>query len=226
MALYEVTLRQRYYQQNVINVFSYQATSGIGLAPNALELLTLMGFIASGDPLEFPADTIASLLQSVQPAAVEFMSVEARELYSVADFYEAIYNPPIEGTWASVNTLSPISAYGFVSSRVRLDVRRGTKRFVGVAEDANDPGGNISVAMLGFLADVAAAMSEVLAGALSTYHPAVIPRERVVDGVTGKVTYRLYEDPSVQEDLTAVDVVWSPYSTVRSQVSRQYGHGS
>lgn len=226
MALYEVVLRQRYYDQNVINVFSYQADSGLGLSPTALELLELMGFIATGDPLEFPADTIASNLQSIQNAAVFFMSVEARELYSVTDFYEAAYSPPIQGTWASVNTNAPFEAFGLRTNRVRLDVRRGTKRFVGVSEDTVNPGGELTTAMVGFLADLSELMSEVLAGAISTYHPAIIPRERVVDEETGRVTYQLYASPSVQEDLTAVDVVWQPYTQVRSQVSRQYGRGS
>jgi hypothetical protein len=225
MALYEVTLRQRYFQQLVINTFSYATLPGIGVTPSALELLTEMGLIAAGDPLEFPADTFAAQLQSIQNGSVEFLAAEARELYSLTDFYEAVYSPPIEGTWAAVSAESPLVAYGFYTDRVRLDIRRGTKRFVGVTEDAVDPGGNVSVAMLDFLADVAEKMSEVLVGTTAAYAPAVISRERVVDPETERVTYQLYATEAEQEEHTAVGVTWTPYTTVRSQTSRQYGRG-
>lgn len=225
MALYEVVLRQRYFSQLIVNVFDYLTPSGVGITPNALELLTLMGFIPAGDPLEFPADTIAANLQAVQNASVEFLSVEARELYSVSDFYEAAYSPPLVGTRVSGQASPPFVSYGLYTARVRLDIRRGFKRFVGASEGDVSDGGLIVSGMMTLLTALADSMSENLEGFSAFYHPAVISREKVIDPEDGKVSYQLYADESEQEEHTAEPLVWTPYAEVRSQVSRQYGRG-
>lgn len=226
MALYEVTLRQRYYDQLCVNTFGYITAVGIGVTPNALELLTLLGFIPEGDPPAFPADTFANELWTWQPDVLTFLSAEARELYSVSDFYEAAYSPAIEGNLGSSDTAPPFVAYGFYTARVRLDIRRGFKRFVGVSENLIDPGGVLGASVLAGMADIAEKMSEELVGLTAAYIPCVISREKIVDPDTGKVSYELYGTEAEQEEHTAFPVVWSPYTEVRSQVSRQYGRGS
>jgi len=226
MPLYEVTLRQRYFSQDIVNVFGYFVPPVLAAAPNALELLSLMGFIASGDPLEFGAGSIAESLQSIQNAGVEFISAEARELYSFADFYEAVYDPPLVGTFSGGDAVAPFVAYGLFSARIRLDIKRAQKRFVGVSEGQMSAGGTIGSSMLGFLADLGDLMSVVLAGAAADYNPCVISREKVIDPDTGAVTYQLYDTEAEQEEHIAYPLVWSPHTTVRSQTSRQYGRGS
>jgi len=225
MALYEVTLRQSYYEQLCVNVFSYITLPGIGVTPNALELLTLMGFIPEGDPLAFPNDTLADAIFTIQSSAVNFLTVEARELYSVTDFYEAAYSPPIAGNLDTGDDLSPFVAFGFYTARVRTDIRRGFKRFVGVTEGVVDNGGLISAGLVSNLTDLTDRLSEELTGASAVYSPCVISREKIVDPDTGKVTYQLYETEAEQEEHVANPLVWSYYDTVRSQTSRQYGRG-
>ena len=225
MALYEVTLRQRYFGQLCINVFPYYVIPGIGVTPNAFELLDLMGFIPSGDPLEFPADSLAINLQSLLNANLEFLSAEARELYSLTDFYEAAYDPPIVGTRSSGQSASPLLAYGFRTTRTRTDIRRGMKRFAGASEGDIDPGGIILTAMQGFLADLGDLMGANLLGSSATYRPCVISREKLVDPEDGKVTYQLYESEAEQEEHIMTGFEWQAYQEIRSQTSRQYGRG-
>lgn len=226
MALYEVTLRQRFAGQLILNVFSYVTVPGIGVTPSALELLTEMGFIPEGDPLAFPADTIAGNLSLLQSSDVDFLSAEARELYSLTDFYEAVYSPAIAAVGGSGSSLSPFTAYGLRSARVRLDIRRSTKRFVGVSEGWVNNGGVLETAAIDALDAVADSMSELLVGLTAAYSPATISRNRVVDVETGKVTYELYPTEAEQEEHTASGLTWAGYAEVRSQTSRQYGRGS
>jgi len=226
MALYEVTLRQSYYDQLCVNTFSYYVPPSIGVTPSALELLTLLGFIPSGSPLAFPNDTLADAIWTFQSSAVLFLSAEARELYSLTDFYEAAYSPAIDGNLDTGDDMSPFVAYGFYSARVRTDIRRGFKRFVGVTEGVIDNGGVIGSGLVANLTDCADKMSEVLGGATATYEPCVISREKVVDPDTGKVTYQLYADEAEQEEHVASPLEWTYYTTVRSQTSRQYGRGN
>lgn len=225
MAFYEVVLRSLYFGQQCINVFNYVTASGIGVTPNALELLTEMGFIPEGDPLAFPEDSIMALIQAVSNTSVEFLAVEARELYSLTDFYEAVYSPPINGTATSGDPASPFLSYGFYSARVRLDIRRAFKRFVGASEGYIGAGGVLTEGITPVLVDLAEAMSADLTGLTAVYQPAVISREKVVDPETGKVTYQLYADPAEQAEHVAAPLEYTYYTTIRSQVSRQYGRG-
>jgi len=224
VAIYEVVLRQRYFEQLCINVWNYTTEAGIGVTPNAFELLDQMGFIAAGDPLEFPADTIAAAISALQVGA-EFLSAEAREVYSLTDFYEAVYSPAINSEAASGEAQPPFVAYGLRSSRVRTDIRRGFKRFVGVGETWVTHGGVITGGGITALDAVADAMTAELTGLTATYVPCVLSRDKIVDVETGRVTYELYPTEAEQQDHLAAGIVWAGYSTARSQTSRQYGRG-
>jgi len=227
MPLYEVTLRQSYYDQQCINVWSYYSGPAIGATPSALELLTLMGFIPEGDPLEFPADTIAAALAVIQSDNVQYLSVEAKELYSLTDFYEAAYAPPLTGLNTGGDSMSPFVAYGSYSRRVRTDIRRAFKRFVGVMEADVQAGGTLTSGSITENTTLATAMSDVLAGSTASYSPAVISRLKEAIPDTDPVRYRyvLYPTEAEQEEHTAFNLTFAPYTVVRSQTSRQYGRG-
>jgi len=227
MAFYEVTLRQRYFDQLCINVFPYYVAQTVGQSPNALELLTELGFIPTGDPLAFPADTLAAALAVVQSDNVQYLSVEARELYSLTDFYEAAYSPPLTGLNTGGDSASPFVAYGVYSNRVRTDIKRGFKRFVGVMEADMLAGGVLTSGSLGELTDLAEKMSEVVLGTSAAYSPAVFSflKEEVPDSDPVRYRYVKYPDPADQAEHTAFDLTYAPYTVVRSQTSRQYGKG-
>ena len=226
MSLYEITLRQLFANQSCINVFSYVSTPIGGGVASALELLTLLGFIPTGDPLEFPADTLADAIWALQDDAVSFLSAECRNLYSVTDFYEAVYSPAIPAGRTTGTPESPFTAYGFLTARVRTDIRRGFKRFVGVDELLVDPLGVITDPGLALMDDVAEEMSQPVTSADAIYAPCVISRERVVDPETDKVSYQLYATVEDQLEHIATPLEWATYPTVRSQTSRQYGRGN
>lgn len=226
MALYEVTLRQRYNAQQALNVWSYYVAPGLGISPTSLELLTLMGFIPEEGESAPRDNSIASYLQTLQNTSVEWLTIEARELYSVTDFYEGAYSPAWVGLYPSDSAMSPFNAYGAFSARVRTDIRRGFKRFVGVSEGAVGAFGALVAGQLSTLTTLCERMSEILDGATAVYEPCVISRRKVVDEETGKVTYELYPDPAVQEEHTAHPLVWAPYTTVRTQNSRTVGRGA
>jgi len=227
MALYEVALRQSYFDQQCINVFSYNAPSDLISTPSALELLELMGFIPTGDPLAFPEGTIADALATIQSDNVQYLSVEAKELYSLTDFYEAAYSPPLTGLNTGGDSMSPFVAYGLFSNRVRLDIKRATKRFVGVMEADVAAGGTLSSGSLTEVTALADLMSVQLEGTTAYYQPCVISRlkEPIPDTEPVRYRYVLYPDPADQNEHVASGITFAPYTTVRSQTSRQYGRG-
>jgi len=227
MAFYRVTLRQEYFGQQCINEWSYFSPDTLGATPSSLELLTLMGFIPEGDPLAFPADTIAAALAVVQSDNVQYLSVEARELYSLTDFYEAAYSPPLTGENTGGDSMSPFVAYGSFSNRVRTDIRRAFKRFVGVMEADVAAGGELTSGSVTENTTLADAMSEILAGATAVYSPAVFSllKEPIPDTDPVRYRYVKYPDPADQDEHTARGISFAPYTVVRSQTSRQYGRG-
>lgn len=226
MPIYEVTLRTRYVEQLCINNWNYFVPSGIGVTPNALELLTLMGLIPIGSPLAFPADTIGEQLQLLQSDNLTYLSSEARELYSLTDFYEAVYAPGLAGGATGGDSMPPFVAYGLYSSRVRTDIKRGTKRFAGAMESGSNAGGTVVGTAASTLVDLATAMTATLEGFSAFYHPCIVSREFIPATEDDPAKYQLYADPEVQEDHLAIDVVWTPYEHIRSQVSRQRGRGN
>src|SRR5574338_100422 len=146
MAILQMVLTQNYYSQLCVNVFHYVMTGTPAAVTPTFALLSAMGLLeATGVPKRFPADTIGHALQTVQSVDCVFVSGYARNLYSVTDFYETPYPNTVRGVFAG-DPGSPAIALGFKGSRVRTDIRRGFKRFTGVAEGLMGSGGTIAAA--------------------------------------------------------------------------------
>jgi len=111
---------------------------------------------------------------------------------------------------------------------VRLDIDRGTKRFVGVPETAVLSGGVIGAAFYAELVQTAEAMSAILSyndeGNTVTFAPCIVHKEEYTTP-RGRKAYRYYPALSEQLSNIATGIVWQPYTTVRTQNSRQYGRG-
>lgn len=225
MAIYTVTLRGLYYGQQIINTFAYVSAGTGSPTPSAFDLLNAMGFIPSGDPPALPDETIFAFIRGLVNNNMAFTEVEARNLYSVTDFYLFGYSPAVVGLIDGID-VSPMTAYGLRSNRVRTDIRRGFKRFCGVVEEATTNGGFLVGGYITTLADVADAMSEVLEGTFeATYQPSILSYE-MYTVPPAKPAYRPYETEEEQLEHAAIGVTWAGYDTVRSQVSRQYGRGA
>lgn len=221
MEFYEVVLRGSIAAQDTINRWSY-VTDGSGTA-TALELLGLFGGIPTGSPLRFPASTVMGTLQAALNSQAAWQEIQVTNLYSDTDFYVAPLSPAQVGSIIA-DCSPPFVSYGFFSSRVRRDIHRSFKRFAGVGQDAYDSNGLISGGVLAELTVIAEAMSVQLTGDTATYKPATLGFERY-DAPSGKPAYKPYATSAAQAAHVASPITWTAYETVRSQTSRQYGHG-
>jgi hypothetical protein len=227
MAIMEVLLRQRYYEQECLNRFHYIGAGTPAAVSLSFALADALGFIYTGTAPTSAAGTLFGWLRSLQAIAVEYVEVQIRDLYSETDFY---LRPFVAGTHGVVDNepQSPVLAYGFNSNRITTVVRRGQKRFVGVDDSTVDDGGGITSSWLTTMNGVADEMSAVQTyddeGNTLTFTPAVLSLEKYT-APSGKPAYRPYASASVQLAHAAVGVNWSAKETVRSQTSRQYGHG-
>jgi len=226
--LMEVTLFQTYFNQRCVNRWNYVASGTPAAVTLSFALAKAFGLLSVTTTL--PPSTFGGQLQVLQNAAVTFNSVIARSVYIDDDFYD---NPFLAGTTGSASgsgdAMSPTSAYGFFSSRVKQSIGRGYKRFVGISEGQSDAGGVMSSGVLAVMELVAGYMNATLTyddeGNTLSFIPCVVQKEKYVVPDSGKNAYRYYADQAVQLVHTAQGVDWSPYQTVRTQVSRQYGRG-
>lgn len=228
VAILEAVINQSYAGQLAVNRFHYVSSGTPASVSLSFALLSAMGFIP--DPpgaTTFTPYTLADAFENVQNEGVRYLSSYARDLYSVTDFYEVPYPQIITGDRSGEAT-SPVLAVGFYSSRVRTDIRRGMKRFVGVSE--TDVGAN-GLWAAGFEASLVY-MADLLSATLTyddegntiTFVPAILGLQEYTTP-SGKRAYRPYPTEATQLAHVAQGVTWSAYAQVRTQVSRQYGRG-
>lgn len=226
--IYEVVLSQVFFNQLCINRWNYVSSGDAGAVTGSFGLLNAMGFIPTNGL--FPADTLGRLIQDNQSPDVVFSNVLVKALYDdPTDFYDYAFPTGVTGKQAIGQSMSPANAFGFRTNRVRVDVARGTKRFVGISEAVVSAGGVIDPGtLLGYDA-LAAEMSAVLpftsSGASLSFAPAICGKLEYT-APSGKRAYKYYPTLSAQLAKTALGIVWSPYNTVRTQTSRQYGNGA
>ena len=237
MPLMEVTLTQSFVNQVMVNRWNYVAGGTPAAVSFSFALTSALGAVydAVHVPPEYPETGMMNLLASIQSTGVTFQGIEVRNVYSNTDFYATPFVPTLNGK-AAATPLSPAMAIGFHSNRVRLDIRRATKRIGGVASTFSENGGNIPAAIYNdFVLPVAAKMSEVLEyddeGNTITFTPCVVAKQKyaVPDSNPVRYAYRYIPEEdggeAAQLAQTAVGVIWSPYIQLRTQTSRQYGRG-
>jgi len=223
MAVYEVTLRGSLFGEMTINRWHYVVDNSLA-TPSAVELLTLMGFIYDYGVDDPPDGTVFRGVWDMSSVDQLWEEVEGRNLYSVSDFLVQPISPSQAGGH-DAGAAAPFLAFGYRSNRVRTDIRRGYKRFGGVAEDALDGGGVIAAAFVTSGAVLATEMGATLGTGSTLYKPAVLAEQKYTTP-SGKFAYRPYATEAEQVDHAAFPVSWELYADVRSQVSRQYGRGS
>jgi hypothetical protein len=187
-----------------------------------------MGFVPTAGI--FPADTIAAQIQALQTEQVIFEGVLSKSIQGEpTDFYDFAFPAGVFGGGAGLQGMPPFNAYGFRTNRVRSDINRGTKRFVGISEVNVDSGGVIVAGAQAAMQDLADLMSETLSytggGSTLTFVP-VVARKVEYTTPSGKKAYRYYTPLSAQLAQLAEGVTWEIYKEVRSQTSRQYKKGS
>lgn len=225
--LYELTVRGTYAGQQTINRWHYLSSGVPAAVLGSFGLASAFGVV--GDAGALPANTVFAAIRDLVSTSWTCQSVEVRAAsnYAPSDFYERPFTIVVGGAVAGDPT-APFLAYGFRTSRVRLDIARATKRFAGVSEDSTVAGGTFVAGTLTKLSTLATRMSAVLSyndeGNTISYSPAVVKKERYINA-KGKPSYRYL--PTLAEQLadTATGFSWSAYQQVRSQVSRQVGRG-
>lgn len=222
MAIYELVLRQRYFGVLTVNRWNYVMNGTPAAASGAFALISAVGAVSLAEA------SMIGRIRQLQAVGVNFVDIEARNIYSTTDFYTRPFATGVDGQNAGGNGLSPTVAYGFRTSRVRTDVRRATKRFVGVVENDSGDGGGLSTGSLALMEDIAGYMSDVLTyddeGNTLSFSPAVCGKEAYTTP-SGKTAYRYYNTEAGQLAMTALGSLWEVYDTTRTQVSRQYGRG-
>lgn len=235
MPLMEVTLEQTYANQEIINRWNYLASGTPASVSFSFALTSALGAIFDdvAVPPGYPPTELMALIASAQHSGVSFQTVTVKDVYSSTDFYSTPFVNALVGARTG-DGQSPANAFGFRTNRVRSDIRRATKRLVGVAEgDVGTMGVIVPAFVVSHLNPIAEKMTEALEfddeSNILTFQPCVVKKERY-DTETGLAdpdgnAYRYFENPATQLGLLAVSVSWEPYEQVRTQVSRQYGRG-
>lgn len=238
MALLEVVLAGTYYNQQTINRWNY--VSGGVPAAVSLTFALASAFGAVFDevaiPPGYPTGTILDSLKNLCSDQWDWQQLTVINVYNPVDFYQTPFVTPYGGSRAG-QPLSPIDSYGFRTNQVRRDVSRGTKRFPGMVEDFVENGGNLAAIAIPYLEEIAERMTETLEyddeGNTLTFSPAVVKKQKYnpatgladPDGTAYRYIPAGAGAEAAQLAQTAVSVTWQHYTNVRSQVSRQYGHG-
>jgi hypothetical protein len=225
--LYELTLVTTYFNQFCINRWNYRLTGTPAAVSGSFALAFATGLLQTEVDGGFPFGSFANNIRTNLNEAVRFIEVTSRAIYSNTDFYASPISPVKSGSVVGEG-LPPFCAYGFKTNRVRTDIRRATKRFVGVTESDVSGGGVIVAGRLNALTALANAMTQPLTyideGQTLTFTPCVLRKQRYTTEA-GTIAYRYYPTLTEQLNFTAESVIWQPYPTVRSQGSRQYGRG-
>lgn len=233
MAVMEVVLQQTFANQEIINRWNYVSSGTPASVSLSFALVQALGgiFDAALVPPAYPPTKFMRHLAAAQSSGVTFDFLFARDVYSTTDFYESPFVQPLIGT-ATGEALSPANAFGFRTNRVRTDVRRGTKRFVGLTEgNCGSLGALLPAFLTGAMATVAADMSAVLTyddeGNTLTFNPAICSKEKYTPDPERpeRTAYRYYSTQTLQLQHTATGIQWDAYTTMRTQTSRQYGRG-
>jgi len=234
MAILEVVLTGTYFNQQTISRWNYVSSGTPAAVSLSFALAAAFGAVYDevAVPPGYPADTPLGLISSNTGDGWDWQQLTVLNPYSATDFYQTPFVPAYGGTRAG-EQMSPAVAFGFRTNQVRRDVARGTKRFPGVPEAAVGTGGVIDAGWISTLEDIAAKMTEVLTyddeGNTLSFAPAVCGKEEYDPNpppATGNHrAYRYYPTEAAQLAHTAVSVTWQAYAQVRTQTSRQYGHG-
>lgn len=233
MPLYEVVLNSNLAGQNCVTRWNYLGAGEPAGISMPLALLSAMGFIPSGPVGSevFPSGTIFAAIRAMTSANVTFNQITALDVYDLGVFYQTPFPSGTVGLTV-IQSAPPFDAMGFRTNHTTRAVRRGTKRFAGIPQNAIGFGGQIDEDHLALMETTATAMSQVLTyddeGNTLTFNPVIVSKEEYTPDPEKpeRKAYRYYPSLTVQLSHLANGILWEKYDTVRSQVSRQIGRGA
>jgi hypothetical protein len=227
--IYEVTVLQDYYGQQVLNRYNYLSSGTFVGSTGAAALLFALGLIPSG--ADFPTDSLYGLIQNNTVTALTYVQALSKAIREApTDFLDVGYAAGVIGQGVGTQPMSPALGLGFRTNRTRTDIARGTKRLAGIDETFVELGGRLVSAAQTVANNIAEALTEVLSytedGSSATFAPIVVGKEKYAVPDTDRFAYKYYDTVSEQMDHIAEGVTWQAYDTIRTQTSRQYGHGA
>lgn len=228
MPLYEVVLNGVLSNQQSINRFNYLMEGTPVGVTGSFACLSAIGFLLTGDPPAFPVDGLGEAISFVQTGQFTYIQASARNVYDPEDFYDYPYLANTVGQ-RSGNSLSPVMALGITSNRVRTDIRRGQKRFSGIASGDVGTLGALTGGFLVVATELAGKIGQTFnytdGGNSLSFKPCVVSKEEYTTP-SGSKAYRYYGTEAAQLAHVASGVSWLPKDTIRTQGSRQYGRGA
>ena len=222
--LLEVKVFQTYDNQQCVNTFNYIGIGTPAAVTSSFALTAAMGFINGVTP---DIGDIYGTWKNFVNLGVLFTEVQVKDVYSDTDFYTLPLIPPNLGIQGD-EPMASFNAFAFQTNRVRADVRRGNKRFVGVGEGNTDGYGVIEPSFLTSMQSFGTELSNILTyddeGNQLSFTPVVVSKESYAPSA-GRTAYRYYATESEQLNHTAVGVAWTPKAAITTQVSRKRGRG-
>lgn len=228
MAIMELKVKQVFFGQEVLNVFNFLFSGTPAAVTPSFGLIAAFGGIEEAGI--YPTGTILDGMRAIQVDALEYVSIEARDVYSVTDFYATPFLAGTTGVSAATPQ-APFLAYGLKSNRTRTDIRAGRKSICGVPDESVGEGGVIIGGAVAGLATLASRMSQVITyndeGNTLSYAPIVVNKEKYTPNPAkpDKKAYKYWFPEAVQLTHIMESITWAGKPDVRSQVSRQYGRG-
>jgi len=228
---YDVVLTYLVGGQKNVNRFTYLAETPFVNEKGSESIMRALGFDPFLSPGTFVAGALLSTIQLTQSFTVAYDELVVQAVYDDLDFTTASLVPIVGGLGQSVQSV--FSALGFRTSRVRRDIRRGMKRFGGMPVSASAGDGVLDGAYVtGQVLPLQTALGATLicddGGGSVNVVPVVLGREKylVPNSNPSRYAYRYYQTENEQLQHYFVAGDWEYYNTLRSQTSRQFGHGN
>lgn len=230
--LLEVTLNYTYSNQQFVNRWNYVGSGTPAAVSMSFGLMDVLGFHPTGGTA--PSGSLLDKIAALCHTSVRFEQAICINPYDPTDFDAEPFVVQVPGR-ATGDGEPPMIALGFRSSQTRRDIRRGYKRFGGMSEALFSAGGGIDLPNTD-ITNLANVMADTLtyddSGNTLTYVPAIVKKEKYPVPGSSPTRYafrylRPLDDTGrdAQIALTAQGFLWQPYSTARTQNSRQYGRG-
>lgn len=227
MSIYEVILQSDYLGVEVVNRFNYVGAGTPAVVSGSFALASALGAVPSAGV--YPLGTLLKAVAGLMLTSAKFTLLTVNNVYNPDDFYSAPFVPDFAGVQTGEG-MSPVMSIGFYSNRVTRNIRRATKRFTGVTEGFSNGGGTLNTLALGFANTAGSALGAIQQyndeGNTLTFSPAVVSKQKYQSNTNPvRWAYRYYPTLEQQMEHVAQGIAWDVYPTLRSQTSRQFGHG-
>lgn len=228
MPVMSLKLDRRYNGQQCISEYNYVASGVPASVTLSFALASAFGVIDTAGV--YPLDTPFGTLRAFQTTDVRYVEAIVKDLYSNIDFFTT---PFLANTFGQASNASGglpnYQAVAMRTNRIRSDIRRGQKRYEGLAEAHVSSFGVIEAATMTAIESHAAELSQTLTyddeGNTITFVPCVISlKKNLTDPDQGPYI----KWPTVEEQMShlASGVVWEALSQTTTQNSRKAGRGS